>query len=1598
MSADQRLEEKQFLQPLVDTISLTLGLPASIWLVDEAGEALHIAAAKGLPDDYMHRVTLRLDEPSVGSEAFKSGRTIVVTDIASDERWKYKQEAADVGLRSAMVVPLQVKDRIVGVLDVYDRELRDFSDPEKALIKSLADQVATTQRRVQDLAVLNEVGMLINSELHLSELFEYITQSATQVLDCQHVSIFLVDESGYLVLKTSSAEGITRKRFAPEDGLAGWVLQTGQSALVSDAVNDSRFVPGLSSDIAKRSMLLAPIIVEDEVIGVISSDRDGLDGFDVHDQSLLETLASQAAVAVRNARLFEQETDRAAVLEKLHQIGEQLLSVEMSASGLREVLRQVARSARTVLAADLIDVYQYVEAEDRYILPPVMEGERRVPDVVKEQIFQDDVVVKVVKGGKPLYTSDTQTDRLLSGPFTIERAELPDQRFVVREGILSSAAVPLKAADETVGIMFVNYRTRQDFLPEQRGIIEVLATQAAMAIYNARVYEQIQKRVEALEALNKVGQRLSTVEVTGRGLGRLLRQIARQARRVLGADLVELYRYAPGGQDRVAAHVSAGRKLVDTKQPKRILSDDVAAQVVSLRDPLFALDAQHEPLLSSPFTTAREGMPDRRFVVREQIASTAAIPLLVGDEAVGILFVNYRTPQGFPTEQQELIQLFANQAAVAIRNAQLFQQRETLQEIARDITSVLDKDELLQRTLERSLELLNGEFGSISVFDPKTNRLQFQYAVGKSSDMSVKLGEGLIGTAAHTREPVRVADVSQDPRYKCHVEAARSELDVPMLVGDRLVGVLNAESSRLNAFSEADQHLAEALAAQAAVAFRTTELYEETRARLQERVGDIRALQEIYALIGTAPLESLLKRVAEYAARLTPATYTGVWLLDEQGHELRFGAMNAVEKEPTRSTSHLPLSGTSISAHVVATGETYVCDDVRDDPYYQEWYAEVRSELAAPLRYGDQVIGILDLESTEIGAFTEDHVRLVEVLAGAAAVAIQSARAYEAMQAFTKVMQSLNEVGRTLTSGIRLKQDEILELIYEQAKKLTGAQDMYIALYDEETGMIHFGLATEHGERVHYESRKADMEKRGKTEEIIFTRGFILHRTLAESKAWYGQPGHKEFIGRVQSSYLGVPMVVGEKVLGMIALYDWEREHAYDEQDLQVFSSMASQAAIALDNAELYYDVNRKLEDANRKLERRVEALAALNEVGQTLTSGIRLKQDEILELIYEQAKKLTGAQDMYIALYDEESEMIHFALATEHGERVQIESRKADMERRGKTEEIFFAREPIFHRTSAEAKAWYGQPGRQEFIGHVSLSYLGVPMVVGEKVLGVAAMWDWEQERAYDDQDLQILLSMASQAAIALDNARLYEQARGEAIAAKQLATLGTAMAALRHRINNTFNIIVPNVTRLRKRMDVTDETIAEILDIIERNARYTSEIIARIQEPLREIEVQAVDVNAVLNDVLGKVKERWQADTARAAIAVTLDLDDSIPQIQAPIGQVAEVFRNLAENAYRAMKDGGRLTAASLLVDGSICVRIQDTGPGIPPRVQQRLFAKPVPSREPRGGSGLGLWLNSLMLQSLGGDVKIEHSDSTGTTMLVQIPAPGSGEEVSR
>jgi GAF domain-containing protein len=1666
----------------------------------------------------------------VAGRILKTGKPVIAEDAEHHPKVTGPFVYAENIKSSAGYLLRTSTDQKVGVLFVNYRDAQVFSQEERAFLEKatvrIADTVAGWLVETPDLrAELSALAGRPREEAALQE----ITDTAREVLGSEAVAIWMTGQQGDR-LSVTAQSGLKEQSVRDASlGLTNSSSAVSRAFQTKEVVKGSVLESGTFSEEQARIMRLDtvwafPILSQFRPLGVFSVYPVGYEDLAPDEKALINAFVNQTAATIESQRNI-------LTLTKLHDIGRRLT---FTLEDPQQLMQEIVISAARVTEADSVAIHQY--------------------DSSRREFYHFDE--SVTYGGEPYSPSDRPRPGGVS-EYVVEHGLLsvadvgevaPDlvrASNVLAAGVKAYLGIRLKAGESIVGVLFLNYNEKREFSPDDVTIATTFANYAATAIHNSRLYRESLQRARRLDLVRKVAKAVSSVFDLDEILQLVVDGLARvfEVKQSAIALLDESGEYLEG---RAEYHETDSVSAIGRKIP--VEDNPQVEEILETKRALIVEDVQHDPIMSK----VRDIMAERKTL------SMMIVPITIDGEVVGTIGIDaVEQKRRFTDEEAELAQAVADQAAIAIRNAQLFQQREALQEIAQDITSILDRDELLEKTLRRSLELLNCEFGSISVFDPKSQLLRFKYAVGKSSDRYVEMGEGLIGTAARSRTTIRVDDVSKDGRYVEHIGETRSELDVPMIVGKRLVGVLNAESKRLNAFSAEDQHLAEALAAQAAVAFHTAELYEDAQATLEERVESIKALQDVFEAVGREPLEKILELITKQAVNLTPAQYGNLWLLEHQHQQLRFGVeVNLLNSLP-RLSDRIPIDDESINGWVAQTGQSYLCEDVADDQHYQEIISDVRSELAVPLKRGERTIGTLNVESTEVAAFQKDDQRLVEALAGQAAIAIDNARIYERLNTLSTLgrfttqtldlgevlelimqhsvetlaanrgtlrlldsvtgelelrayrgeigkraeepiksgagvvgwvaehgesqlvldvkaderyveslkgtrcelavpiktedrtigvlniehsqpnafdeqdldlleaiagqasaairnarlyesVQTVNEVGRTLTSGIRKKKDEILELIYEQAKKLTGAQDMYIALYDEETNLIRFGLATEHGERVEYKAREANMDKRGKTEEIILKQSPLLHKTLEESKAWYDEPGHTEFIGDVALSWLGVPLITGEQVLGMIALYDWDREHAYDEQDLQVFSSMASQAAIALDNATLYYDINQRLESTNERLEsanqqlkRRVEALAALNEVGQTLTSGIRLREGQILELVYEQAKRLTGAQDMYIALYDEDTGLIRFGLATEHGKRVEYEAREANMDKRGKTEEVILERKPILHKTLEESKVWYDEPEHAEFIGDVSPSYLGVPMIAGEKPLGVIALWDWDREYAYDEQDLQVFSSMASQAAIALDNARLYyrleetvqertrelKRAYDELRQARERevwAALGEVTAGFIHKMSNTIGHIPALTKRVENSVDPADENAMRKLRRIREGVAdalvYTGSMGKMLE--LKGITKEKASIRVLLDDALRQAIE----DPVERDISLEVHYASDLPNLYVNSPLVIEALRNIIRNSVEAMPSGGKLQIDLLEAENGVEVRIADTGHGISEQDQSNVFELGFSSKQ--AGKGIGLWFSKTVIDQHQGTISFESEEGRGTTFYITLP----------
>ena len=1582
-------------QSIVEAISRTMNLPVSIWIPDEDRKALRINAAVGLSKQYIEDARLKLSETSVTGEAFVTGEIITVYDVLSDSRWKYTEAAQEMGWKSVICVPIKVHGKVIGVISVYTFMKREFSEDAKRLLENYATQIELTESMRRHVIFGENLELLITGEQKtvldeiVSKACQFTNADAAVVypFDPIREQFFDIDSVGVYGLRQSLK---LKEKPRMDKGMAAYIIRE-QEVILSDIEKEDPEMLKTSPFIQRegiRAFMGVSLVVRGQTLGVLYVDYRDPHIFTDDEKNTIRLLAHQAAIAINNARLFEQANIRTNVLKSLYDVGSDLVLLSGEEEDLEKVLLRIAESAKEILEADLIDLYQYKQSRDEFVVPPIQVGDLYKPAIIKNDILEDDILYEIIVLDEPKYTTNVLDDEVLTQPFSIDRVDQPTDRYVVREKVEASAAIPLIAGKEKVGVMFANFRTPQSFSQQQKELIELFANQAAIAIHNSKLFKVSQQRSERLDLVREVAAVVSSAR-----------------------DLDDILQLAVGGLARVFDVKQSAVAIFDEAgEYSEVRAEYLEKGCVSAMGDRIPLKGNPQiekmrktkrPLIVKDVQTDSDMEPIRELMEKRKTLSMMIVPIFIGDEIVGTIGIDaIEEKRDFTAEDANIAQAIADQTASAIRSSQLLKDvtsradaLQSLHEVGPDLMSVSGSSEDLKNILERiaksAKKVLKADLIDLYQYFQDKDEFLIPVQVGERYDTKVVKKKiykddvvySILAQAgiepAYNHDAQGKEELTK--RYEKRKDAPgerfvirediKSSAAIPLVVQKEVVGLLFANFREPQAFLTQQQELIELFANQAAIAIRNAR-------QLENRLDDIRALRDITEQMHRGKFDEVLDSIADRAVEMTGAKYGGVWLLNKAGSALEFGGLagHAHLEETPRTIPITDNGEKSISKRVVQEARAYLCPDVSKDSNYMEWYKDTRSQLTVPLIYGDRAIGTINVESIRKNWFTDNHRRLLEAMASQVAMVVQMRGRLDA----------LVRVGIELTSDIHKEKNEILKLIFEQAQKLTDTKDMYIALYDESSGEIRFPLATKDGKPTKIDSRKADMKERGMTEDIIFTREPILHRTLEDANKWYQQPGHKEFLGDVAKSWLGVPMIAGDRVLGVIAIYDWKEEYAYDGQDLSVFSSMASQATIALDNATLYYDVIQKLE--------------ALNKIGIELTSDIHKEKNEILKLIFEQAQKLTDTKDMYIALYDESSGEIRFPLATKDGKPTKIDSRKADMKERGMTEDIIFTREPILHRTLEDANKWYQQPGHKEFLGDVAKSWLGVPMIAGDRVLGVIAIYDWKEEYAYDGQDLSVFSSMASQATIALDNARLYEEARGEVIAAKQLSTLGTAIAALQHRINNTFNIIIPNVTRLRSRVDLNDPTVVEILEIIERNARYTSTIIARIQEPLKEVEVTDVNINAILDAVVLKNREVWKASVTRPIVGVEFAADENIPIIRGPSGQIAEVFDNLLGNAYKAMPKGGEIRVESELNNGIIYIKVIDSGLGIPEEKQERLFKKPVPSREPGAGAGLGLWLSHLMLQSIGGNIQIESSSKKGTTMLVTIPVDQVEKEVAQ
>ena len=906
--------------------------------------------------------------------------------------------------------------------------------------------------------------------------------------------------------------------------------------------------------------------------------------------------------------------------------------------------------------------------------------------------------------------------------------------------------------------------------------LQLFAQQVAIAAANYRLYKDLRRRVDSLMLINEVGQNISS----GLESKKILEGIVAGGAQLTNGDYGVL----------LTIDIESGRL-----KPKM-------AYGFELREGELFDDEQ---IASLTQRVVREGRAivvsgqcddaDLRELLPRQppMRSLLVVPLVEGREVSGALMSGAEREGAFDETDRIILSTLADQASVAIQNARLYErvvmranQLATLNELGHTITSSLDLDTTLSLIMKKVEEAFNVEAGSLLLLEG--GRLVFRESFGPAGEQvkpfSLEVGQGIAGWVAMTGQSVLVSDAKQDQRHFAGIDqatsyATRSLVCVPLKGPEGIIGVFELMNPRDRAaFTNHDLALLESVATYAVVAIQNAKLHQQT----VRHVNDLYALYRVgRAMMSTLDIDEMARTITRETLSLTAAARSQMVLLDIDGNRVtHVEAQGYEEPRPHEWTWDQITRG--LYGWVLREKVYTISADVNDDERMRD--ADV--ELVAGKDAGSMIVAPLIIKGEPVGLlgavrlagdppFGERELGLLNMLAGQASVAVQNARLFEERKRQIFELSILNQTGQALSSTLRI--EDLVRLIHHQVARVMDADNFYIALYDAQKDLVWFPLVYENGMPVVTpQTEPSPLEltgrsgRHGLTEHIIRTREPLWFPNRVSERL--EELGVERF-GRMARSWLGVPILSGEQVLGVIAVQSYEHENVYDQEHLELLMTIASQAAVAIRNAQLFAKVRHMTENLERLVEERTEALAQANRElrieRDRLNSLYRITRELSQSLEVDRALNRTlllinralGAQLGYILLNGADENTLVYRAIIGHTPPA-ADGTPFPMPRPG--EVVTYKEEQglygwlVAHRESlcvadlSGDDRWAVVEGEERW--HRSL--LAAPILSGDDPRGVIVLYHSEPSRFTDDHR-RMLDAIASQISISVSNSDLF-------------------------------------------------------------------------------------------------------------------------------------------------------------------------------------------------------------------------------------------------
>lgn len=717
----------------------------------------------------------------------------------------------------------------------------------------------------------------------------------------------------------------------------------------------------------------------------------------------------------------------------------------------------------------------------------------------------------------------------------------------------------------------------------------------------------------------------------------------------------------------------------------------------------------------------------------------------------------------------EVLELEQNRAEErepeVVHEQRLLAELMALQRVGQKLNSTLELEPILEAILEEAIGVTPATRASIHLMDQGTGRLRLRTCRGYSPEQRAALenpedgpAQGIIHQVFGTGRTVFLPQVSQDSNAYPLMPDTRSELAVPISYAGGIVGVIHLTSPEPAAFSPDNVRFIEILADQAAIAVGNTWRYEERVKQgeaLSRRVEQLATLFEISgALRMNLSLSDILERIIHAIPDVVGFNRAILsWVEGEPPYLRRVvsaGIPLAVFRQLQRV--YQPLAKLeAVMREEYRISNSYFIPHDRQEEWDQDLaiYPEPEGEkeghegrwhandvLLVPLRSADgAILGVLSVDDPQDGLVpTRRTVETLELFAHQASVAIENSRLLDERERRISELATLTIIGRIISSVMEL--DELVDKIYQQVSLVMDTTNFYIALHDEEKNEVRFEIEVEGGKRLPKRRQSAAV---GLTGYIIRTRQPILIR---ENMLQFLKKIKVEPVGKVARSWLGVPMIAAERVVGVMAVQSYEEEGAFDSEHLDLLFTIANQAAIAIENARLFEEARQ-----------RATQLEATAEVGRRITSILDL--DELLSQVVELIHQILGYYHVHVFLVDETSqEAVFRAGSGEVGRLIEAQGGvRLKIGEQGIIGWVAKSGQPLLVNDVSQ---------EPRYMPHDALpatqSELAVPLKIGQRVIGVLDVQS-DELNAFDLDDAAVLQTLGDQVAVAIENARLFTE-----------------------------------------------------------------------------------------------------------------------------------------------------------------------------------------------------------------------------------------------